>query len=138
MHSIRTVGGQHIRIVWVIVIAGPQPSRIPSFRPYKVTAFAPCFIFLQVIKLNRGAHGAGVGNPTTGRPTVGVQHNRIIRFIVIAGPQPSRIPSFRPYKVTAFAPCFIFLQVIKLNRGAHGAGVGNPMPPNRAVGGQRT
>ena len=121
-----------------LLLPDRSQALIQDLRPYKVTALRRALSFLQVIKLNRGAHGALPAGIAPIHGTVGGQHIRIIRIIVVAGPQPTRIPSFRPYKVTAFAPCFIFLQVIKLNRGAHGAGVGNPMPPNRAVGGQRT
>ena len=54
------------------------------------------FRSLQVIKLNRGAHGAAILNIVPRIRTVGGQHIRIVWVIVIAGPQPSPDIGFAP------------------------------------------
>ena len=46
------------------------------------------FRSLQVIKLKRGAHGALPAGIAPIHGTVGGQHKRIRRIIVVAGPQP--------------------------------------------------
>ena len=47
------------------------------------------FRSLQVIKLNRGAHGVRPAHIIPVDGTVGGQHNGIVRIILIAGPQPT-------------------------------------------------
>ncbi len=46
------------------------------------------FRSLQVIQLNRGAHGEGTRNPVPVDGTVGGQHNRMVWIVSVAGPQP--------------------------------------------------